>query len=62
MTERDPFPEPPAPSREFSDRLRDRLRELDAAVRRPANLWVMVAAYAIAGGVLLIAAVVGVGI
>jgi hypothetical protein len=62
MTERDSLPEPPAPSREFSDSLRDRLRALNAAARRPANLWTMVAAYAIAGVVLLIAAVAGVGI
>jgi hypothetical protein len=62
MTERDPLPDPPAPSQEFSDRLRNRLRELDATARRPANLWVMIAAYGIAGVVLLIVAVAGVGI
>jgi hypothetical protein len=62
MTERNPLPERPAPSREFSDQLRERLRDLDAAARRPANLWTLVAAYAIAGLALLIAAVAGVGI
>jgi hypothetical protein len=62
MTERDRLPEPPAPSQEFGDRLRERLRELDRAARRPANLWVMVGAYAIAGVALLIVAVAGVGI
>ena len=62
MSESDPLLEPPTPSREFADRLRDRLRELDAAARRPPNLWAMVAAYAIAGIALLIVAVAGVGI
>jgi hypothetical protein len=62
MTEHNSLPEPPAPSREFSDRLRERLRDLDAAARRPTNLWMLVAAYAIAGVILLIAAAAGVGI
>ena len=58
----DPLPERPTPSREFADRLRERLRELNALARRPPHLWAIVAAYAIAGIALLIAAVVGVGI
>jgi len=62
MTQHDPFFGAPAPAPDFADRLRDRLRALDAAARRPANLWVMVAAYTIAGVVLLIVAVAGVGI
>jgi hypothetical protein len=57
MTERDHLPEPPAPSREFAGRLRERLHELDAQVRRPPHLWAMVAAYAVAGLVLLIIAI-----
>jgi hypothetical protein len=62
MTQHNLLPKPPAPSPEFGDRLRQHLRDLDAALRRPANLWTLVAAYAIAGLVLLIAAVAGVGI
>jgi hypothetical protein len=58
MTPSDQLPHPPAPSREFADRLRERLRQLDAAARRPPNLWVMVAAYGIAGVVMLLIAVV----
>jgi hypothetical protein len=57
MTDHDPLPEPPAPSREFADRLRERLHELDALARRPPHLWAMVAAYAVAGIALLLAAV-----
>jgi hypothetical protein len=56
MSEHDPLPEPPAPSREFADRLRERLRELDARARRPPHLWAMIAAYAVAGTALLLAA------
>jgi hypothetical protein len=62
MTDHEPLLEAPIPAPEFADRLRNRLRALDAAARRPGNLWVMVAAYAAAGLVLLIVAVAGVGI
>jgi hypothetical protein len=57
MTKDDQLPQPPAPARDFADRLRERLRELDAHARRPPHLWAMVAAYALAGLVLLIIAV-----
>jgi hypothetical protein len=50
----------PTPSRAFADGLRDHLRRLDAAARRPPHLWMMVAAYAGAGFVLLILAAAGV--
>jgi hypothetical protein len=52
----------PAPSREFSDRLREHLRALDSSARRPPRLWVLVGAYALAGIALLIIAAAGVGI
>jgi hypothetical protein len=49
----------PEPSREFSLALHDRLRDLDAAARRPAQLWVLVAVYACCGVVLLGLALAG---
>ena len=52
--------EPLEPPREFRDRLRDRLRAQDASARCPPHLWVIVAAYAGSGLVLLlIAAIAG---
>jgi len=63
MTERQsPLPLRPTPPREFGDRLREHLRELDARARRPPRLWVLVAAYAVAGIALMVIAAVGVGI
>jgi hypothetical protein len=51
----------PAPAREFGDQLRDHLLELDARERRPAQLWLLVGAYACAGLLLLILAAVAAG-
>jgi hypothetical protein len=57
MTEHDQLPQAPAPARDFADRLRERLRALEAQARRPPHLWTMIAAYALAGLVLLVIAV-----
>lgn len=51
----------PAPSRQFEDRLRRHLLEVEAGGRRPARLWLLVTAYAAAGTLLIIVAAVGVG-
>ncbi len=52
----------PAPSRRFGDDLRRHLLELDASDRRPTYLWLLVAAYVVAGVALLLTAAVGVGV
>jgi hypothetical protein len=53
--------ERPAPSRDFGDRLRDRLLAAELATHRPPNLWLLVAAYVACGIVLLVIAAVGAG-
>jgi hypothetical protein len=53
--------ERPAPSREFGDRLRERLLVAELAAHRPPNLWLLVAAYVACGIVLLVIAAVGAG-
>ena len=52
----------PEPSREFADRLRERLRALDASARRTPHLWTLVATYELAGGALLLIAIFAVGV
>jgi hypothetical protein len=47
----------PEPTRQFGDRLRERLLEQHAADRRPAHLWLLVGAYVCSGLALLILAV-----
>ena len=51
----------PAPARQFGDRLRDHLLELQARERRPGQLWLLVAAYACAGLALLVIAAIAAG-
>jgi hypothetical protein len=46
----------PRPARDFGDRLRARLMELDAGARRPPRLWLLVVAYVCSGAVLLLLA------
>lgn len=67
MTERDPNERPledtlqarrPAPARQFSDRLRAHLLEIDARERSPARLWTLVGAYAGSGALLLVLAAI----
>ena len=49
----------PEPSREFTLALHDRLTELAAAARRPAQLWTLVAVYVCCAVVLLALALTG---
>jgi hypothetical protein len=51
----------PAPSREFSDRLREHLVAVDARDRRPAQLWLLVTAYACAGILILVLSAIAAG-
>ena len=51
----------PAPSRQFQEDLRRHLVELQARERRPPHMWLLVAAYAAAGVLLLVLAAAGVG-
>jgi hypothetical protein len=51
----------PAPSRQFGDRLREHLLSIEASERRPAQLWLLVGAYACAGLLLLVVAAVAAG-
>jgi hypothetical protein len=51
----------PAPSRQFGDRLREHLVALDARDRRPAQLWLLVTAYACAGILILVLAAIAAG-
>ena len=53
--------ERPTPSRRFEDGLRRHLLELEADGRRPPHLWLLAAAYAAAGILLLVLAGAGVG-
>ena len=62
MSDQDLMLEPPAPRRDFVDRLRERLRALDASEHRPSHFWALVAAYAGAGAALILIAVAGVGV
>jgi hypothetical protein len=51
----------PAPSRRFADDLRHHLLELEARSSRPRYLWLLVAAYAAAGILLLVLGAAAVG-
>ena len=53
--------ERPAPSREFGDQLRERLLTAELAAHRPPSLWLLVAAYAACGILLLVIAAIGAG-
>ena len=46
----------PRPRREFGSHLRERLVAADARARRPARLWLLVAAYVGSGAMLLLLA------
>jgi hypothetical protein len=48
----------PEPSRQFGDRLRARLLELQARENRPDHLWALVGAYAGSGTLLLVLAAI----
>jgi hypothetical protein len=51
----------PVPSRQFGDNLRRHLLELEARSRRPRYLWLLIAAYTVAGILLLVLAAAAVG-
>jgi hypothetical protein len=51
----------PGPSRDFGERLRERLVATELRGRRPARLWLLVAAYLCSGLVLLALAAIAAG-
>lgn len=49
----------PGPSRDFADRVRERLLATELRAQRPARLWLVVGAYLVSGALLLALAAIG---